>query len=192
MELREQVKYLRKTRGLKQRQVAKLTGISFDMYTKFESGARNMNYMNLEKVMQVLNGTLCVVPYRFEQKELEAELVNNEHGPNGVTRLDTVREIERLFNEMPNLLSDDEIVSQSKNAVELYMKDLIGRQALAGYRKSCEERYIFYKEKENYSKEFYEDYTTSLEMLVIDILRKMCSVKEFHEVPDLVEQLLED
>ena len=48
MKLREQVKYLRKTRGLKQKQVAKLTGISFDMYTKFESGARNLNHINLE------------------------------------------------------------------------------------------------------------------------------------------------
>ena len=109
-----------------------------------------------------------------------------------MTRLDTVKEIDRLFNEMPNLLSDDDIVSESKGAVDLYMKGLIGKHALAGYRKNCEERYIFYKEKENHKKEFYEDYTTSLEMLVIDILRKMCSSKEFHEVPDLVEQLLED
>ena len=192
MKLREQVKYLRKTRGLKQKQVAKLTGISFDMYTKFESGARNMNHVSLEKVMEALNGSLCVVPYRFEKKETEVKWENNEHGPNGVTRLDTVKEIDRLFNEMPNLLSDDDIVSESKGAVELYMKGLIGKHALAGYRKTCEERYIFYKEKENHKKEFYEDYTTSLEMLVIDILRKMCSSKEFHEVPDLVEQLLED
>ena len=192
MKLREQVKYLRKTRGLKQKQVAKLTGISFDMYTKFESGARNMNHVSLEKVMEVLNGTLCVVPYRFENKDTGVNWINNEHGENGVTRSDAVEEVSRLFNEMPNLLSDDDIFTESKGAVELYMKGLIGRQALAGYRKTCEERYIFYREKENHKKEFYEDYTTSLEMLVIDILRMMCSTKEFHHVPDLVEQLLED
>jgi transcriptional regulator with XRE-family HTH domain len=93
MKLREQVKYLRKTRGLKQKQVAKLTGISFDMYTKFESGARNMNHVSLEKVMEALNGSLCVVPYRFEKEETEVKWENNEHGPNGVTRLDTVKEI---------------------------------------------------------------------------------------------------
>lgn len=192
MKLREQVKYLRKTRGLKQRQVAKLTGISFDMYTKFESGARNLNHINLEKVMEALNGSLCVVPYRFEKKETETKWENNDHGPNGVTRVDTVKEVDRLFTEMPNLLSGDEIVEQSKKAIDLYMKGIIGRHALAGYRKTCEERYIFYKEKENANKEFYEQQTTSLEMLVVDILRMMCSMKEFHHVPDLVEQLLED
>ena len=121
MKLREQVKYLRKTRGLKQKQVAKLTGISFDMYTKFESGARNLNHINLEKVMEALNGSLCVVPYRFEKKETETKWENNDHGPNGVTRVDTVKEVNRLFTEMPNLLSGDEIVEQSKKAIDLYM-----------------------------------------------------------------------
>ena len=192
MKLREQIKYLRKSRGLKQKQLAKMSGISFDLYTKFESGARNLSYLNLEKVLENLNGTLTVVPFRFQDTKKESEYVADDHGPNGTKMSEALESVKMLFEELPNLLNKDHIVEQSITAMEMYLTGVIGRHALAGYRKSCAERWHFYNERENGGKLGFEEKTQSLEMIVIQILKKGCDIKEFHEVPELINKLLEE
>ena len=193
MKLNEQIKYLRKSRGLTQRQVAKMSAISYDLYTKFESGARNISYVKMECVMDTLSGSICVVPYRFkESSDREVEFKVNDYGPNGVTMSEAYESVKRLSEELPNLLFNDDILEVTLTSMEMYMNGTIGKNVLGSYRKMCEDKYAFYDERENSNKLDIETKTNSLEMYALEILTKACSLKEFHEVPDLVEFLIEE
>lgn len=184
------MKYLRKQRGLTQKQASKLSGIHFETYSKFEAGTRGLSSVNLEKVMDALNGTLMVAPFKFDDRKLDTEFPNDNYGSNGVTLSQAYLSCENLLSELPNMFMHDEVPKNCLNGLKMYLKGIIGKQALAQHRIKAEERYAYYDELENGEKLSIETKTKSLEMIVMNIVVKTCSIPDFQDVPDMVENLL--
>lgn len=193
MKLNEQVKYLRKAKGFLQTDIARMTKIGVQTYSKFEAGTRTMTVIRLERILKVIDGTLMIAPFRFNEahKIVEIDYVVNEHGSNGSTMHDALEALKLMFADLPNLLIVDNIGTDTIKALEMYMTGVISKAVFNRQRRNCEERYLFYDERENSSKIEIEPKTKSYEMYAIEILKKACS-KEFYKVPDMVDEFLRE
>ena len=66
MEIRDHCKMLRKVRGLTQKEVADLSGVSLSFYSKFELGQKphdNITIKTLDKICLILGAKLIMVPW---------------------------------------------------------------------------------------------------------------------------------
>lgn len=194
MNIPEQLIYLRRSRDLSQPAVARLAGIKIADYRNMEKGV-GININRLNKALDALDGSLCIVPHKFNSQKLpeKTRYVNNYyHTATGIKMSHTLKSMRTLLKELPNVLISDNTAREAVKGLEMFMEGIITTHILAVYKRDCQAKYRFYFEKENSGKLPIEVKTKSIEMMVLEIAYKCCDIREYQMVPRMVEELLKE
>lgn len=183
LDVPSRIKFLRKQKGLTQKQLAEKAGISFSMISKIESGERNNPSLSiLEKIAKVIDLTLDdLLGYNWMDNQIFAndilflcELMQKLDREKGAPVLDMVDAIRLLLNGYPDKFRTVEYITDCSAYIGLLrilttkLENICLKQSLVEDEDFSQELFNTYSEHKKLINSFldllYERHTTYLNL----------------------------